>query len=59
MLGIDDATGKLVGGVFREHEDAQVDEGEPSSGYMLLMREIVTKHGIPLAMAGTSSRRLS
>lgn len=42
MLGIDDATGKLVGGVFREQEDAQ--------GYMLLMREIVTRHGIPLAI---------
>ena len=42
MLGIDDATGKLVGGVFREQEDAQ--------GYMLLMREIVRRHGVPLAI---------
>ena len=37
--GIDDATGKVVGGVFRDHEDAQ--------GYFLLMRQMAAKHGIP------------
>lgn len=36
---IDDATGKVVGAVFREHEDAQ--------GYFLLMRGILSKYGIP------------
>jgi transposase len=36
---IDDATGKVLGGVFREHEDAH--------GYFLLMRGVVAKHGIP------------
>jgi transposase len=40
LLGaIDDATGKVLGAVFREHEDAH--------GYFLLMREVVAKHGIP------------
>ncbi|MDO8654889.1 MAG: ISNCY family transposase, partial [bacterium] len=37
--GIDDATSKVVGGVFREYEDAH--------GYFLLMRGIVSKYGIP------------
>lgn len=37
--GIDDATGKVLGAVFREHEDAH--------GYFLLMRQIAAKHGIP------------
>lgn len=37
--GIDDATGKVVGGVWRAHEDAQ--------GYFLLMRQMAAKHGIP------------
>ena len=37
--GIDDATSKVVGAVFREHEDAH--------GYFLMMRQIVMKHGIP------------
>ncbi|HET6453041.1 MAG TPA: ISNCY family transposase [Armatimonadota bacterium] len=37
--GIDDATGKVAGAVFREHEDAH--------GYFLLMRQVVAKHGIP------------
>ena len=36
---IDDATGKVVGAVFRENEDAH--------GYFLLMRKIISKHGIP------------
>jgi len=40
LLGaIDDATGKVLGAVFREHEDAQ--------GYFLLMRQVAAKHGIP------------
>lgn len=40
LLGaIDDATGKVLGAVFREHEDAH--------GYFLLMRQVVSKHGIP------------
>ncbi|NLE59072.1 MAG: helix-turn-helix domain containing protein [Planctomycetes bacterium] len=39
LLGaIDDATGKVPGALFREHEDAQ--------GYFLLMRGIVRKQGI-------------
>ena len=40
LLGaIDDATSKVLGAVFREHEDAH--------GYFALMRRIVAKHGIP------------
>jgi transposase len=40
LLGaIDDATGKVLGAVFREHEDAH--------GYFLLMRQVAAKHGIP------------
>lgn len=37
--GIDDATGKVAGAVFREYEDAH--------GYFLMMRQVVSKHGIP------------
>jgi hypothetical protein len=37
--GIDDATGKVAGALFREHEDAH--------GYFLMMRQIVRNHGIP------------
>jgi transposase len=36
---IDDATGKVVGALFREQEDAQ--------GYFLLIRRIASKYGIP------------
>lgn len=36
---IDDATSKVVGGIFREYEDAH--------GYFLLMRGIVSKYGVP------------
>ncbi len=36
---IDDATGKVVGAIFRQWEDAQ--------GYFLMMRQVVTRHGIP------------
>lgn len=40
LLGaIDDATGKVLGALFREHEDAH--------GYFLLMRAVVRRHGIP------------
>ena len=43
LLGaIDDATGKVPYAVFREQED--------SHGYFLLMKEIVSRHGIPLAI---------
>ena len=37
--GIDDATGKVPGAVFRAHEDAQ--------GYFLLMRKVASKYGLP------------
>jgi transposase len=37
--GIDDATSKVVGAVFRSHEDSQ--------GYFLMMRKVVSKYGIP------------
>ncbi len=36
---IDDATGKVTGAIFREYEDAQ--------GYFLMMRQVVSRHGIP------------
>jgi len=36
---IDDATGKVVGALFRGWEDAQ--------GYFLMMRQVVTRYGIP------------
>jgi transposase len=39
---IDDATGKVLGAVFREQEDAQ--------GYFLLIRGIVKRYGIPVAL---------
>lgn len=37
--GIDDATGKVPGAIFRAHEDAQ--------GYFLLMRSVASKYGLP------------
>ena len=40
--GIDDATGDVPFDLFREQEDAQ--------GYLLLLREVVRKRGIPLAV---------
>ena len=40
LVAIDDATGKVVAGVFREHEDAQ--------GYFLLLQQILKTRGIPL-----------
>ncbi len=39
---IDDATGKVFHALFREQEDAQ--------GYFLLLRQIVTGYGIPMAL---------
>lgn len=42
VAAIDDATGRVVYGLFREQEDAQ--------GYFLLLRQIVENEGIPLAL---------
>jgi transposase len=42
IAAIDDATGKLIAGVFREQEDAH--------GYMLLVRQMLERHGRPLAL---------
>lgn len=42
IASIDDATGKVLFALFREEEDAQ--------GYFLLLREIVRRKGIPLAI---------
>ena len=39
---IDDATGDVPHAVFREQEDAQ--------GYLLLLREVVRRRGVPLAL---------
>jgi transposase len=39
---VDDATGKIPYALFRDEEDAQ--------GYFLLLRQIVTGHGIPVAL---------
>jgi len=40
--GIDDATGKVVGAVFREQEDQQ--------GYMQMLRQVVEQYGCPQAL---------
>jgi len=43
LLGaIDDATGKVIAALFREQEDAQ--------GYLLLLRRVLRRHGIPLEL---------
>ncbi len=43
LLGaIDDATGTIPWALFREQEDAQ--------GYLLLLREVVRTHGVPVAL---------
>ena len=42
MGAIDDATGKVFHALFREQEDAQ--------DYFLLLRQIVSSYGIPLAL---------
>jgi len=39
---VDDATGKIPYALFRDEEDAQ--------SYFLLLRQIVTSHGIPVAL---------
>jgi transposase len=39
---IDDATGKILGACFREQEDA--------AGYLELLRQVVLRYGIPLAL---------
>jgi transposase len=42
IAAIDDATGKVVGALFREQEDAQ--------GYFLLLQQILKRYGRPLAL---------
>jgi transposase len=42
LHAIDDATGTVLGAVFREHEDA--------AGYLLLLRQVAATHGLPLAV---------
>ena len=43
LLGaIDDATGKVIAAVFREHEDAQ--------GYLLVFQQILKHRGVPLEL---------
>ena len=39
---IDDATGRLTGATFREQED--------TAGYLVVLRDTVRRHGIPLAV---------
>ena len=40
--GIDDATGVVVGAVFREHEDGL--------GYLIVVRDMARRHGLPAAL---------
>ena len=42
VAAIDDATGTVAGAVFREQEDAQ--------GYFLMLREVISSKGVPLAL---------
>jgi hypothetical protein len=42
VAAIDDATGTVAGAVFREQEDAQ--------GYFLMLREVISSNGVPLAL---------
>ncbi|HEY4754170.1 MAG TPA: ISNCY family transposase, partial [Candidatus Limnocylindrales bacterium] len=42
VAGIDDATGRLTGAVFREQED--------TAGYLVVLRDTVRRHGVPLAV---------
>ena len=37
---VDDATGRVPAALFRQHEDAQ--------GYLLMLREVIERHGVPL-----------
>lgn len=39
---IDDATGAVVGATFRDQEDA--------AGYLTILRQVITTHGLPLAV---------
>lgn len=39
---VDDATGALVGATFREQEDA--------AGYLTVLRDVVRRHGVPVAV---------
>ena len=39
---VDDATGRVPAALFRQHEDAQ--------GYLLMLREIIERHGVPLGL---------
>lgn len=41
VAGIDDATSQVVGAIFREQEDA--------AGYLLVLQQVCTTRGIPLA----------
>jgi transposase len=40
--GIDDATGRLTGATFRDQED--------TAGYLVVLRDTVRRHGIPIAV---------
>src|SRR5271170_2130483 len=42
LAAIDDATGELLGGIFREEEDSQ--------GYLLLLRQLIKRYGVPAAI---------
>ncbi len=42
LAAVDDATGHVLSAVFREQEDAQ--------GYLWLLRDLVTHHGLPVAV---------
>jgi transposase len=42
LHAIDDATGRVLGAVFREREDA--------AGYLWLLRHVVATHGVPVAV---------
>lgn len=42
LAAIDDATGRVSAALFREHEDLK--------GYFLLLRQVVSQHGRPLAV---------
>jgi transposase len=40
--GIDDATGRMTGATFRDQED--------TAGYLVVLRDTVRRHGVPLAV---------
>lgn len=42
LHAIDDATGTVLGAVFREREDA--------AGYLMLLQQVATAHGLPIAV---------